>query len=330
MTSVNPKHYNMKKNILYIHTVLAFPFLFMLVFTACGQPPQDEKVLTEDAYVRWCPGNEDLPIFTTERDIFIFEETVTDITYDVEPVISTGDLLITIAQKFLHTPYVAHTLETEESEQLVINLQEMDCTTFVEYMLAMTLIIQYGDSTFWDFSQTLACIRYRDGIIDQYPSRMHYFTEWLQNNTDKGILAMVSNETGSAPFESNVHFMSSNPHLYRQLAEPSFVEEIKEAEETVSGYRLNYIPKDRIESLESSIMNGDIIAFTTNIDGLDISHTGFALYQNGRLHLLHASIRSNQVEISPVPLSEYLEPMRRVTGILVGRVLPQKPEKGQD
>ncbi|TVQ10630.1 MAG: DUF1460 domain-containing protein [Bacteroidetes bacterium] len=305
---------------------LTFTFLLLLIFGACqgSQPPQGEKHLTEDAYLRWCPGNENLPIFTTERDIFIFEETVTDITYDVEPGIATPDLLITIARKFLNTPYVAHTLETEESEQLVINLREMDCTTFVEYMLSMTLIIQYGDSTFWDFAQTLACIRYRDGIIDQYPSRLHYFSEWLQSNTDKGILTLISNELGTAPFDSHVHFMSSNPQLYRQLAEPEFVSKIKEAEKGVSTYQLNYIPKDRIESLESSIMDGDIIAFTTNIDGLDVSHTGFALHQNGRLHLLHASTRTNTVEITPVPLSKYLQPMRRVTGILVARMAHQQ------
>jgi hypothetical protein len=68
------------------------------------------------------------------------------------------------------------------------------------------------------------------------------------------------------------------------------------------------------------IKDGDIIAFTTDIDGLDVSHTGFAIFQNNRLHLLHASTRTNMVEISPVPLDEYLAPLRRVTGILVARV----------
>ncbi len=305
---------------------LIFTSLLLLIFAACqaGQPPQEEKHLPEDAYLRWCPGNENLPIFTTEGDIFLFEETVTDITYDVEPGISTPDLLIAIARKFIQTPYVAHTLETEEEEHLVVNLREMDCTTFVEYMLSMTLIIQYGDSTFWDFAQTLGCIRYRDGVIDQYPSRLHYFSEWLQNNTKKGILTLVSNELGTTPFDSHVHFMSSNPHLYRQLAEPDFVSKIKEAEKVASTFPMNYLPKDQIKGIENKIQDGDIIAFTTSIDGLDVSHTGIALHQNGRLHLLHASTRTNTVEITPVPLSEYLQPMRRVTGILVARIAHQQ------
>ncbi|MFW5663732.1 MAG: N-acetylmuramoyl-L-alanine amidase-like domain-containing protein, partial [bacterium] len=290
---------------------LVFAPVLWLFFLACqgSQPPQVENQLAEDAYIRWCPGNEKLSFLTTERDIFVFEETVTDIAYDVEPDISTPDLLIAIARKFIHTPYVAQTLETDQDEQLVINLREMDCTTFVEYMLSMTLIIQYGDSTFWDFAQTLACIRYRDGIIDQYPSRLHYFSEWLQNNADKGILTLVSNELGSQTFNSKVHFMSSNPHLYKQLAEPDFVNKMKAAEQEVSSYPMNYIPKNQIENLESSIQDGDIIALTTSIEGLDVSHTGFALHQNGRLHLLHASSSSKQVEISPVPLSDYLAPM---------------------
>ena len=41
---------------------------------------------------------------------------------------------------FLDIPYVAHTLEvTDGEEELIINCDEVDCTTFVEYTLAMAL-----------------------------------------------------------------------------------------------------------------------------------------------------------------------------------------------
>lgn len=36
-------------------------------------------------------------------------------------------------------------------------------------------------------------------------------------------------------------------------------------------------------------MNGDIIAFTTSVKGLDITHVGIAEYIRGKLHLLHTS-----------------------------------------
>lgn len=35
--------------------------------------------------------------------------------------------------------YVAHTLEVNDEEKLVVNFDEVDCTTFVEYVLALSL-----------------------------------------------------------------------------------------------------------------------------------------------------------------------------------------------
>lgn len=80
-----------------------------------------------------------------------------------------------------------------------------------------------------------------------------------------------------------------------------------------------YITKDSIQDREHLIVDGDIIAFVTTIEGLDVSHTGFACFQGERLYLLHASTRTNLVEISPVPLSQYLQNMATVSGILVAR-----------
>ena len=36
--------------------------------------------------------------------------------------------------KYLDVPYVAHTLEADGPEELVINCDEVDCTTLVEYI----------------------------------------------------------------------------------------------------------------------------------------------------------------------------------------------------
>lgn len=114
--------------------------------------------------------------------------------------------------------------------------------------------------------------------------------------------------------------MTSNPGSYRQLKNHDFIERMKEVEKTVSAFEMNFIPKGNIKNKEGMIQTGDIIAFTTNIAGLDVSHTGFAIIHNERLHLLHASLQTQKVEISPVPLHDYLAPLRRVTGILVARV----------
>ncbi|MFW5707085.1 MAG: N-acetylmuramoyl-L-alanine amidase-like domain-containing protein [Bacteroidota bacterium] len=299
------------------------PILFAaIVLTAChgGEKQLSQGPKPVEAWQKWCRGMEDLPIYTTESDIARFEYTMEVVSLVTPASTPPNELLMTFAKRFIDTPYVAHTLEVTENEELVINLREMDCTTFVEYMLAMTLVLHYGDTTFWDFAQTLACIRYNNGTLDDYPSRLHYFSQWLHNNSEKGIIRMVEPEIESQPYKVTANFMSTHPHLYRQLDNPAFVEKIKEAETEVSGLQMRYIPKDSIQGVEHLIKDGDIIAFTTNIEGLDITHTGLALQQDGRLYLLHASTRSNTVEITPIPLSEYLQPMQRVTGILVARL----------
>ena len=51
----------------------------------------------------------------------------------------TGNAMLKYGLNFLKTPYVAHTLEVNEEEKLVVNFDEVDCTTFVEYVLALSL-----------------------------------------------------------------------------------------------------------------------------------------------------------------------------------------------
>lgn len=300
----------------------SFFIIVLLFFTlSCqsAQPVQEKEAPPEKAWQQWCPGTKNMEVFFSESDSILAIKTMQEVSVEI-PDASTAELIMALSGKFMGTPYVAHTLEVKEPEQLVVNLAGMDCTTFVEQMLAMALAIKQGDGSFEDFAQMLACIRYRDGVIDGYPSRLHYFTEWLNHNAGKGILDVLSNEIGMEPFKSQVSFMTNNPGSYRQLKNATFVEKMKEVEKTVSAYEMKYIPKGKIKELEYFFQNGDIIAFTTDIDGLDVSHTGFAIIKNDRLHLLHASTRTNMVEISPVSLDEYLAPLRRVTGILVARV----------
>ena len=294
--------------------------LVLIPVISCNAELQNNQNEPDSKRTNFCNTSLKTPISTKAYDLEIFNKVVkygSENFYNQTPA---PDIITYLSKFFLNTPYVAHTLEIPGDEQLVVNLREMDCTTFVEYVVAFTLLLKENRTDFERFIQLLACIRYRNGIIDGYPSRLHYFTEWLHNNAEKGILEIVSNQLSDKPYVTNVFFMSSNPGLYRQLENPDYVSRIKETETVISEFEMNYIPKDRIVEYENQIKEGDIIAFTTNIAGLDVSHTGFAVHRNGRLHLLHASTRTNQIEISPVPLSEYLAPMSRVTGIIVGRL----------
>jgi hypothetical protein len=55
------------------------------------------------------------------------------------------------------------------------------------------------------------------------------------------------------------------------------------------------------------------------VSGLDVAHTGLALRIDGRLHLLHAPLVGDSVEISEVPLAERILDISGQDGIMVAR-----------
>ena len=117
--------------------------------------------------------------------------------------------------------------------------------------------------------------------------------------------------------------MSTHTSSYKQLkTNPTFVKEIKEIENVINARDYYYIPQESIQQIESKIQNGDILGITTNITGLDISHTGIAYRtDDGRIHLMHAPNVGYKVQISEKPLAEYIKGNKKQTGIMVLRPL---------
>ncbi|WP_339869970.1 N-acetylmuramoyl-L-alanine amidase-like domain-containing protein [uncultured Algoriphagus sp.] len=233
---------------------------------------------------------------------------------------SPNELNIEIGKWFLQTPYVEKTLELPGAEKLVINLTGVDCTTFLETVITMTRLAEGGKFTFEVFERELEKLRYRNGMNEGYSSRLHYFSDWIFENEQKGILTDVTKEVGGSPYANAPSFMSENPQLYRQLSESENLEAIKETESKIEERGYFYIPKTEIAALEKNIKSGDLIAITTSMSNLDIVHTGFAIEKNGRIHLLHASSKNKEVEISEKPLSDYLAGNKTHSGIMVARI----------
>lgn len=261
-------------------------------------------------------------IHYTQRDSLIFNRIISQSKAEKWAQHPVGEVIIKTAKYFENTPYVAATLEQNDQEQLVINLRELDCTTFLENVLALSQCIIKQHDTFTDFANALTQIRYRNGNIDGYPSRLHYFTEWLVDHQQRGFITLVSEKIGDAPFNSQVSFMSTHPNSYKALiAHPEFVEAIRKTEAEVSANQLKQITTSHLQQVENQIKDGDIIAFSTTIDGLDISHVAFAIHQNGKLCFIHASTSAHKVVISEKSIYEYLLGSKRSDGVLVGRLI---------
>ena len=218
-----------------------------------------------------------------------------------------GDVIAEIGKSFIGTDYLAHGLEKDGDEQLVINLTGLDCTTFLENSLVLARCIKKGKTTFKDYENELQFVRYRDGKIDKYPSRLHYFSDWIYDNVKKGVIKDVTEEIGGEKIKFKIDFMSTHPESYKQLEEnPDFIPVIEKQEKEIRCREYFYIPKEKLESKEEQIQNGDLIAITTNVAGLDIGHVGIAVrMEDNRIHILHAPDIGYKVQISDLPLFEY-------------------------
>lgn len=231
-----------------------------------------------------------------------------------------GKTIVAVGKTFMGTPYVAKTLEIGKTETLVINLQGLDCTTYVENVLAFSHMLERGESNVDDFTENLKNIRYKDGELEGYASRLHYFSEWIANNEKKGLLKDITAEIGGTEITKDINFMSTHRKLYPFLSDDGNFEKIQASENYLNDQAICILPQDLVATNEYLIQTGDIIALTTSIDGLDITHTGIATREkDGRIHLLHASTGSMEVEVSELPLADYLKKIKSNTGIMVAR-----------
>lgn len=233
-----------------------------------------------------------------------------------------GATMVSVGKTFMRTPYVAKTLEIGDTETLVVNLQGLDCTTFVENVLAFSLLLRQQEKAFDAFLKNLEIIRYKDGSLNGYASRLHYFSEWIANNAEKGLLKDITGEIGGAAITKDINFMSTHRDLYPFLADEINFSKIKASENYLNSQAICVLAQDDIAANEHLIQTGDIIALATSINGLDVTHTGIATREkDGRIHLLHASTVSMEVEVSKKPLADYLKGIKNNTGIMVARPL---------
>ena len=230
-----------------------------------------------------------------------------------------AELIPEIGYSFLGTPYVGATLENGLEEKMVINLRELDCTTFAENCLALARTVKSGETDFESYVAELEHIRYRDGIRNLYPSRLHYFSDWIHNNAQKKIITDEPNLKGEK-FNKKINFMSSHPESYAVLkAHPELIPSITEQEKQLSSVSLYYFPKSDLANLLKNLHHGDIIGLTSSVDGLDINHVGIIVWKDSQFHLLHEPLSAGKVVISEGPITDFLKSESKNSGIMIAR-----------
>jgi hypothetical protein len=239
-------------------------------------------------------------------------------------------ILQTVSTELLGATYHEGLLDQAPTEKLFVSLTEFDCVLFVETVLAFSRNLRAPIPFYENFMENILQVRYADGKLDGYCSRLHYFSDWIRNNQVRNIVRDLTSELGGVPLNKTLNFMSSNWQKYPKLknSEANYqciltMEQKIELE--MRSQPLRYIPSRKIRSIYPLLKAGDIIAVTTDLKGLDATHTGFVYPTANGIGFIHAS-PSGKVKVSP-DLQRYVEGVDHAIGIMVARPVDYNVER---
>ncbi|OFX22076.1 MAG: hypothetical protein A2033_14315 [Bacteroidetes bacterium GWA2_31_9] len=255
--------------------------------------------------------------YTSTDSLLYYKITDSLMTHFNDSTIS----IIDVANCFINTKYGSGNRGKSSQNKILINFSELDCVTYVETVLAIYKTIRTSKLDFCSFIEEVENIKYRDGKKLLFPSRLHYFSEWLLDNTRRGNLKDVTALIDSVKYSKTINYMTQNRSFYPQLKDTSFFNEMKIVENNLNKNQIYYLPKNKFDDYKTKIKHGNIIVFTTTTEGLDVSHVGLTYWKNNELYLLHASSKFKNVIISDVTLKEYLNKNSKVSGIMVAEIL---------
>ncbi len=234
---------------------------------------------------------------------------------------SMGEIVQAVADNFLGKPYAAGLLDKSHEEKLIVTLNKFDCVLFVETVLALSRGIAVKDYSYKNFVSRIEEQRYTNGKMNGYCSRLHYFSEWIDDNQKRKTVENITAKLGGIPMDKKLNFMSQHRSSYPQMAKDEAIYQCRiGVEAELAKTTVNYIPTNRITRVYSQLKPGDIVAVATDIQGLDVTHTGF-VYQNaeGNLGLIHAS-PAGEVTVAK-NLHRYISRVENATGIVVARAI---------
>jgi hypothetical protein len=234
-----------------------------------------------------------------------------------------------IARQQLGKPYFNEP-QSDAPEELSIVLDTFQCVSFVETSLSLARCIWKTSPDEECFVNEVRKSRYRDGALEGYSSRLHYFYDWLNNNMERGRLTPLTKELGGSPFKRRNNarlfsIMTQRPERYPALLNPTTYSHIELVEDALNKETVYVLRQPQLKELSAHLRDGDVVAVVTTSRGILISHTGFIIKApDGRSRFLHASSYHKKVVISENDIADYIERKSNRLGIIVYR--PEPPE----
>ncbi|MDF2824407.1 MAG: hypothetical protein K0R68_1815 [Mycobacterium sp.] len=205
-----------------------------------------------------------------------------------------------VSARFLGTPYGADTLigSAEVPEQLVVELQRVDCFTYADYVEAA----KRADGDRAEFVERLVDVRYKDGVVD-FAHRKHFFTDWsaaappVATDITAGLGAQV---------------VPVVKELNRKDSGGVYLPGLPVVARTVS-----YLPSNSVDNqVVSRLRTGDYLGAYAEDGGLDVTHVGIFISTPTGPVFRNASSRSADNSVVDTPLFDYLV---TVPGVVVLR-----------
>ncbi|MBI4826522.1 MAG: DUF1460 domain-containing protein [Nitrospirae bacterium] len=201
------------------------------------------------------------------------ESELNDLICGSSKIKEAGSRIDYLSGRFIDSSYSASTLTGchELPEELVVNLDGVDCFTFIDYIEAMRI-----SKSFSEFIENLKRVRYREGQVD-LKSRNHFFTDWTENNSQ--FVRDITKEIGGRTVERSIK------HLNKRDDGTIFIKGIDPVWRDIS-----YIPSGNIDDvIIDKLKTGDYVGIYSNASGLDVSHVGILIKAGKDIILRHAS-----------------------------------------
>lgn len=297
-------------------TLSSFPSLFWQF----NNLPEISSSQLLDVLVRQPDSNNtEREIAAQSEDVARFEKIVQYAKQQNLPDRPIGEIVQAIADNFLGQPYAEGLLDKSGTEKLVVTLDKFDCVLFVETVLAIARGVAVKDYDYQNFVNRIEEQRYLNGKMNGYCSRLHYFSEWINDNQKRQTVENITTQLGGVPMNKQLNFMSQHRSSYPQMVKDEATYQcIVGIEADLAKTTVNYIPTNLIKSIYSQLKPGDIVAVATDVKGLDVTHTGL-VYRNadGNMGLIHAS-PAGQVTVA-YDLHRYINRVESAIGIVVAR-----------
>ena len=217
-------------------------------------------------------------------------ESLDSILYESSKIHDMGIRIDFLSRHFLETPYQESTLrgDINTPEVFVINLEGIDCFTFLDYVESMRL-----SSSFREFEENLKKVRYRSGEVS-FKNRNHFFTDWSEFNSD--LIDDVTEQIGGKKV------IRVNKILNEKEDGTLFLQGIQPRERLI-----HYIPANTIDDLIiNALRTGDYIGIYSTEKGLDVSHVGIFIQERDKIYLRHASSLNEYRKVIDQGFKDYI------------------------